>query len=177
MKTNILKLTAIMLLLIVSANSCEREDESTLPPETQEGKNTFGCYVNDTLFVKVKRFSNPTLEAKYSHVIFIEHFEKKKLHVRCKSIHGFMDLIIDNPREGDNILSIGSFIFNNHEFASENSGQVYITKFDTINRIVSGTFEFTGRNAIFHPDTIQYVGDLTAQVKKGRFDVKLNIFD
>ena len=50
MKSNILKITAMALLLAASAHSCKKE-EPTLPPETQTGKNTFGCYVNGVLFL------------------------------------------------------------------------------------------------------------------------------
>ena len=41
-----------MLLILFSLSSCEKEDLNVLPAETQSGKNTFGCYVNEKLFVR-----------------------------------------------------------------------------------------------------------------------------
>ena len=46
------RLLLLCLALLLLANECKKENYDTLPPETQEGKNTFGCYVNGELFVK-----------------------------------------------------------------------------------------------------------------------------
>ena len=59
-------------------------------------------------------------------------------------------------------------------FASENSGSVFITKFDKKNRIVSGTFEFSGRSANYSSlgrNSIEYLSDSIVHITNGRFDV------
>lgn len=80
MKTNQLKIAVIMLVAAGSFCSCDKwinkkinekleKERTTLPPETQTGANTFGCYVNGELFVRVSGsagFGMPSLEAQYS---------------------------------------------------------------------------------------------------------------
>jgi hypothetical protein len=61
---------------------------------------------------------------------------------------------------------------------SENEGTVFLTKYDTINNIVSGTFEFTSRCAgwvrnyetkeLAYPNT-----DSVFHITSGRFDIKI----
>ncbi len=41
-------LLPLTLFWTLTASKCSKDE---LPPETQEGKNTFGCYVNGKLFV------------------------------------------------------------------------------------------------------------------------------
>ena len=46
----LIKISLALLAILLSA--CERDIPTTLPPATQEGKNTFGCYINGELFLK-----------------------------------------------------------------------------------------------------------------------------
>ena len=45
MKITIFFIATVILLLIAVAHSCFEQKEPELPPETQTGANTFGCYV------------------------------------------------------------------------------------------------------------------------------------
>ena len=59
----------MVLLIVLCAHSCEKEKpEPALPPETQEGKNIFGCYVNDVLFLKEwsRVWGSQPLQANYT---------------------------------------------------------------------------------------------------------------
>ncbi|GHT11392.1 hypothetical protein FACS189426_13210 [Bacteroidia bacterium] len=49
-------LQILFLLALNSCESCEEKVWTELPPETQKGANTFGCYVNDQLFVAEKGY-------------------------------------------------------------------------------------------------------------------------
>jgi hypothetical protein len=178
MKSHILKLAAILLLFTVVSHSCEKEDTNKLPPETQEGKNTFGCYINDILFVRKRMYNNPFAE--YDR-------ETNSLIFGCEWGTPRVVLYIENPRESEynNVIFVDLWYDLDEykengcrAFVGENTGSVFFTKFDTINRIVSGTFEFTARcvNHFYGPgDSITYAGNSTVHVSNGRFDIKLNI--
>jgi hypothetical protein len=99
MKFKLFKLTVIMMLLALTAFSCEKEDLTKLPPETQTGKNTFGCYVNGELFIKAK--GNP-MATKPLRANYIR--ERKLLSIVCDAANPdffYIRLELNNPREGD----------------------------------------------------------------------------
>ena len=65
-------------------------------------------------------------------------------------------------------------------FSCNNCGKVFLAKFDTINCIVSGRFEFLGRCSSLTFDEsgetkIIFTGDSIVQITNGRFDLKLDI--
>ncbi len=113
--------------------------------------------------------------------------KEKNLFVRCVSPnHCLIGLEIDNPQEKElNSLVSGYFILssqNSQYWLCENCSQIFITNFDTINCIVSGTFEFLGKCAYIsqgHVDTLTNVycsEESTVRVTDGRFDIKLDIY-
>jgi hypothetical protein len=181
MKTK--KLTTLLLGFFATlclVTQCDKEDLLELPPETQIGANTFGALVNEVLFVKGRgtTFGRP-LDVSFDEKI-------KRLHISCVAAgeqFKFMDLIIDEPHEGENILFVGYLTTtmgtggrNCWGFGCENCGKIFITKFDTINRIVSGTFEFSGRCAdVLTSSPIRYIGDSIVHITNGRFDVRFNL--
>ena len=66
------KIITVVLLITTSVHSCDLnkllEKEWVLPPETQTGANTFGCYVNGELFVNINGsagFGERSLYANY----------------------------------------------------------------------------------------------------------------
>ncbi|MDR2651377.1 MAG: hypothetical protein LBC68_03555 [Prevotellaceae bacterium] len=178
MKTKIIKilnLTAILLLLAGSF-SCEKKEITDLPPETQTGANTFGCYVNGELFVKdgTVPFMMPAISAAFqkgNKTLTIESYSKK----------GYIYIELNNMQKHvAQPISIAYFTSNNEWtkacfcFAGKDIGEIILTKFDTINCIASGRFNFNGQcsDPLFN---IQ--GDSIAHIKDGRFDIKLDIYD
>lgn len=176
---------AIFFLLTLTAVQCERDPEfEWLPPETQTGANTFGALVNEELFLRRRVGDGGSLTAVYMR-------GRNVLEISCRASvsaprRGAMFFEIYNPREGEySAFSRGFFAPSNGEetkcrgFAyNGNSGRVFITKFDTINRIVSGRFEFSGRCSNLRHDTLGnflYTGDSIIQVTDGRFDIRLII--
>jgi len=143
MKINIFIKTILTLLLSGSFNSCileqDKEKYKTLPPETQTGKNTFGCYVNGELFVA----SPGSVGWGYTHLQAAYYKTHDLLTISASAKNGFIKLDILNPKENikQNLHGI-SFRDINYLFCEErNIEEVYLTKFDTINFIVSGTFK------------------------------------
>jgi hypothetical protein len=173
-----LKFLQILILLVSlsSCNSCEEEEWTTLPPETQTGANTFGCYVNGEPFVKDGRLS-PGQTKPYA----AEYIRQQNLLiVYSTSKLGLIYISVNNPQERvASTISSASFLSNTKltkctTYYGENIGKITITKFDTINNIASGNFALTLNCELYHnpgtPDSILSVTD-------GRFDIKLDIYN
>ncbi|MDR1372483.1 MAG: hypothetical protein LBJ17_05070, partial [Dysgonamonadaceae bacterium] len=154
------------------------EIPTELPAETQTGANTFGCYINDSiLFVTHWEF------APFTHGTIHAGFNRKEtvLYVEAYSELGRINLNISNNihiGKGES-APIFSGLFQPAEngpcfhFIEKNIGEVTLSKFDTINRIVSGTFQFIGQ---CYDPLFEVPGDSTVNVSNGRFDIKLEIY-
>lgn len=177
-------LYSFFVLVLSSFSSCEKkEDFSVLPPETQSGNNTFGCYVEGEKFFGgyLIHFGISPLSADYSRKqdLLIIHadgkFEDKK--------QGSMDIQIFNPKV-DVLLKMHRAKFDYYprifpgtssvftEFGVSDGGEVVITKFDTVNKIVSGRFNMIGKGAI---DINDYSGSDSIRITEGRFDIKIEM--
>jgi hypothetical protein len=163
-------LWAIAILFI--ANSCHKDP---LPKPTQKGLNTFGCRVNGEVWIPDgRKGAIPTIEP----ITVIGGFSKSgnnTLDIRLftiKSNGQILQLSLANAIIGDNYFSQtlpgqinyaefydGNFV--PFQTSSVNTGKVTITRADTINKVFSGTFEFTAGR-----------GKEKVVVTDGRFDVK-----
>jgi len=170
-------------LLTLTATQCQKE-EPKLPPETQIGANTFGCYLNDELFLPA-RLQNPMAPAR-QHLTAWYSQETKELTIECLSTYEDIFFVIDNPQKNEYFSfstlrlegRMGSRICihpdNSICYDPNSSGHVFFTRFDTINNIASGRFEFSGQCAQCINGEQRDV--LKIQVTSGRFDVKFNPF-
>ena len=185
--------TKIVLLIIGLAlfffNACIKEDLTTLPPETQSGKNTFGCYVNGELFLRDISywFSYAPSRVQYNPAT-------KMLSISCSGRNemGTITLEVLNPevnikktlrsvKHSKWIVLKEERIAENRtsqEFAvitykGENTGEILLTRFDIANGIVSGTFGCEipwCENCDFAP--LSLIGDSTLKITQGRFDLR-----
>lgn len=159
-----LALISVMWLMFMAA-ACRKappEPEPDLPPETQTGAGTIGCYINDkpwwpkpyfviggTQFLEVS--FNPLDDNRF----YIQSVNKND------STGSYMSLTCKKLKLGDNQIDTanqkqgGWSVFEDYSF--KNSCTTFtvdttkvrtllITRLDSINRIVSGTFEFTAYN-------------------------------
>jgi hypothetical protein len=177
MKTKILNLAAIMLFLIGSSSSCEKENFTTLPPETQTGANTFGCYVNGELFVAQRGyapFGRYWLSATYSKT-------DKTLIIGGYGKAGTIGMSILNPVEKTiSKISRAGCRINNIHYEEDNIfidetidiGESYITRFDTIGMVASGTFSCKLRLDTTYMK-YDYLQDTIMNITQGRFDIKI----
>jgi hypothetical protein len=194
MKTKIL--TALILLLVLSCNKDDDTNEftPTLPAITQEGKNTFGCYINGVLLTP--RDGTGTFNSPDHGMIFWgspTNYNYYEIDIRdYKSESGaLMNIHILNLSEvQENIYvlnesncedNVDSNINNNiycrildqqtqtykWYCSIENGGILNITRYDFDNRIVSGTFNCTVQNRDNPEETIE--------ITEGRFDIKWDI--
>jgi hypothetical protein len=142
-----------------------------LPPATQEGKETFGCLVNGKAWY-TKSIVNATADYQLGSLGI-----GGTVYEPTESI-GF-DL---TESEGDPVLNTGTYsLLSSSQYSpivtvfkslncmyggSSNgadliSGQLTITKFDKVNYIISGLFEFT----------VTHAGCETLIITNGRFDM------
>jgi hypothetical protein len=169
-------------LLTLTATQCKKE-EPKLPPETQVGANTFGCYLNGELFTPSRRSvpgsNEKPLSAGYN-------IETNQFGIKCIAPNSDrIFFFVDNPREYI-YLSFSVLEYVKSDFVHvcsetdnicsnpNSNGRVFLTRFDTVNNIASGRFEFSG-------DCFHCFGDvrrdsLNIQITSGRFDVKFNNF-
>jgi len=172
-----------ILLNLSTCTGCKEKEWTTLPPETQTGANTFGCYIDGELFVKVHSLFGKILTVNYN-------TESDKLYINLwgtvngKDASGNINMVIDTPIEGSTQKFSNAYYRSaqgtpyppNQDqskpiqvcyiYGTNNSGTCTITKFDTIQKIVSGQFQFVG----FCIDSTN-----TKKITQGRFDLKMDI--
>ena len=181
----------IVLGFVLMGTSCKKEkpepnpsSESQLPAATTSGKNTFGCYINDELYI-------PKGGINYRAIEYPEYYEG----------HGLLRIKTLNQKDFENwfyvyvltdgIFGIGDYTVNPNALntpppslkrvvdtivtGSETTATlpyyidttktnlVKISRLDLVSGIVSGEFEFTVTSAYYN-DTIK--------VTQGRFDLK-----
>lgn len=160
----------ILCMGLFCATSCEKEKEKVwteLPPETQAGANTIGCLVDGELWATSKLapldFYNPSMVAYY-----IVGADSALLDLLAVGREGAMTIFITNPQLGENKATVwGHFNLKPEceRFLKENISSVYITRFDTKSRVVSGRFAFELPCEKNKENVIR--------ITKGRFDMYL----
>jgi hypothetical protein len=133
-KIKTIQIIIFLSVTLCSCDSCKKEYLTELPPETQTGANTFGCYVNGRLFIAHRDyapFGQYHIGAVYSN------------NLNTLSLYGIGELgplsigVINPKLEITMQMSAMRYITGSLIHNYEDIGTVYITKFDTINNIVS----------------------------------------
>ena len=165
---------ATILLILVGSFSCRKEHITTLPPMTQTGANTFGCnIIDESLNIEpfVAQRGYGYFGVSYSSATYSRISKQLKIRAFGRSsnieIHAFF------PADGC-VRTHGIFYSDYSLYYREfDSGDICFTKFDTINKVVSGTF--SGRTKLYmtgdnsgNPDSVVYLSE-------GRFDIELEI--
>ncbi|HRZ31584.1 MAG TPA: hypothetical protein P5188_04690 [Flavobacterium sp.] len=144
-----MKRVLLLLLITFTLSCCNNNDDNPqnpldqLPPATQTGANTFGCLINGEPFV-VSNTSQQTaiyqgggvqFGAGGVYIVVLDPFE---IGVNYQ----FMDLGQGQARVRyfeDPNPQLGC----HYEYNDTYQGTVRFTKIDTVNYIISGTFEFS----------------------------------
>ena len=186
-----LRLPVLLLASAVGLSHCtkkEVEPEDQLPPATQAGQSTAGCRVDGlpwTARVQLLFGPKPThaswlkSPATGGHGLRLS-FSKRTIG---SHLHASTSIRLFVP----DVRAAGTFLLDqraNPQLASTNppyaafefgarapdevlltgpltTGRLVVTRFDSVSRVVSGTFEFTARET---------TGAATVQVREGRFD-------
>ena len=171
----------LLLVIVVGLSSCQKEK---LPKPSQSGKNTFGCKINGKNWVPHGTGGFGRI-GPVSGGFFYSANNRPDVWIRAyddrTSIHIFLNNVTTT---GEYLLNqntqplppmthpanYGAYFINGKTIddpdyaymtSSKYTGKVIITRADTANWIVSGTFEFSAYDA----DSKQ-----TIHVTKGRFD-------
>ena len=172
-----MKAILMILLWLPVLVACKKNELNALPPATQTGANTFGCLVNGKAWVPQKGglFTDKPLEGGYLLVgnqlnLWIQATGKDgsglDLWVEKPSLTGEYELKYDTGIKPTVLLprNYGYYYQSGTGYitAPQYTGRLIVSRTDTIKGILSGTFEFTARNA----KTGQ-----TVSVTDGRFDL------
>lgn len=171
----------ILILMIVFLMSCEKEKiplPTELPPITEEGKNTFGCLIENEIYVPEKRrvsWSIPGPQFEPIEFIFPQYpvyfFRVSTIRLVDKdddlmdAVVGFtVDSCVNKP--GRYRFSFISVIYEKEGYTSYSidNDSLIITKIDTINKIISGQFSAVLTDFSTYTKTIN--------ITNGRFDLK-----
>ncbi len=175
----------LLLLLSLLDTSCRKHKPlvAQLPPATQEGRGTFGFLVDGQVFKpKGSSFGGPILSCVYQFhkrgYYFQLAAQNQSTILRGVSIHtdsmyieeGRIFKIEDYYKKGGasgrySTYDNNSGMFTEYMTTQIKNGELKISKLDTINRIVSGTFWF---------DAVNKEGQ-KVQVREGRFDLKYSL--
>lgn len=169
-----MKHTLIITLFLVFLSACKKE-VSELPVITQTGAQTFGAKVNGNFWVPKGAgiIGKPMLEAFYSInrsvIINARNFASSpkesefEIHLENVTKPGVYLL---NDNTGNSIYYVERRLTPTGEWKTNNQygGQVIVTLTDTVNRIISGTFEFEAGSLY---------NEAPLKVTEGRFDVKV----
>ncbi|WP_435412371.1 hypothetical protein [Psychroserpens mesophilus] len=190
-----MKHSILFLVITTVCLSCGNDDtilnnERALPPITQNGANTFGCYIDQLLFIP--RDGDGTFSTNDNAMIFwgggidndyneidVHDYNSEKtasllMHIQGLHDNGIASYIV-NESNGQNGIDglnhtymhcrvwrkdVGNY---QNYLSYENSGNITITSFNLYSGIISGTFSGSVRNYQEPHDTIQ--------ITQGRFDI------
>ncbi len=185
----------ILTVTLTTLTSCEEQNNGfvpTLPPATQTGENTFGCYIDGKLLTPrngTGTTMGPDPGMSFTGLGDAPYYMYNEINVRDykSGTGGKMDIhFVDLHTNGE-----GDFTINNSNCQDglganttinircryngiwycsiENSGTLTITRYDYENKIVSGTFNCTAINRDNPTDSIE--------ITQGRFDIKWDILN
>jgi len=177
-------LTYIIILLFLGCDRCQEDVApiDQLPPATQDGKETFGCLVNGQAFVpKGTNLGGPILSAYYQYIQDPNHtgfffnvgagrdelgrsrgvsIGTNNLLLKEGATYKLTNYYNMNEAFGHYGIYTGGII---NEYFTQDiyQGELYLSRFDDVNQVVSGTFWF---------DAVNDKGE-KVEVREGRFDV------
>ena len=172
-------LTASLLaLLLFTFSQCKKKiEEPQLPSETTTGAMTFGCKINGKVFVPKDGRGKPGLFCQYVYLgsgvgggwyLNIPAVDWNPSSIPAVSITTDSLLVSENSTYQFKYRKKGfpgAFYSDGPQYnaTDNNSGELKIKKFDSVNRIISGTFFFTGTDNS---------NGQTVNITDGRFDIR-----
>lgn len=181
-----LKAITISALLLFSSCEKEKSELDKLPPATQHGANTFGCLIDGEAFIPKDgkpELTFPVPQEKRGLVVneYSSYFEVLAFDRIDKN---GMFFILKRPLIKQRVLPIStnnggwntSYIKDTSNISYSNiaikyyntysnCGEIYVSKYDTVDGVYSGWFEFSAVDEETRQDTIQ--------ITNGRFDLSL----
>lgn len=181
----------VLLLPAAIAAGCKKEElvDPKLPDATESGLNTAGCKVDGKNWTAYQAsiFAPPATSALWRKVIegrfalsitmdknddYNEVHSKTSISLYVPDIRSTGTFELNqraNPSLANTNPAYASFSFNKpappqlHLTGPSAPGKLIVTRFDTVARVVAGTFEFSA---------VERSNTATVQVTEGRFDLK-----
>jgi hypothetical protein len=174
----------VIVLSLTCLSGCKKDKiPDSLPPITQAGKNTFGCKLNgqvwvpyakcnttgspcEEVFVQVYPVTNNDLPVQLE--IKVEHYNSPNTFTEFHIFTTLRDSIYSTGNKTDSLSleyydGSGFIPYTNYNNLNNSSAnQLQITKIDTVQKILSGTFE----GVLYKSPTD------SVTVSEGRFDVR-----
>lgn len=162
---------AVLLFFI----ACKKE-VSELPPATQTGANTFGATVKGEMWMPkgVGIIGKPMLETHYDNgrtvIINARNFaatpKESEFEIIIKNVTTPGSYLLTDD-SGSSAYFVERKFMPTGEWKTNNQyrGKINVTLADTINRVISGTFEF---------EAASLYNEGPLKVTEGRFDLKIN---
>jgi len=188
-----MKIYALHFILLTTVTlfvSCEKDplplDPSSIimPPATQQGINTFGCYINGELFVASKGssvWSIPPVSGSFNEVTRRFNFQGTRYSGSEKSTSDYIQMSVDvldglnaydfqyhedGKSRGYTNWNADKCNYYYREYPGFDMGKLTITHLDETKNIISGTFYLNLVNENCDKgDTIMHITD-------GRFDYR-----
>ncbi len=173
------------IFMAFTGSQCKKDknEEPQLPPETTIGAMTFGCKVDGKVFVPKDGRGRPGLFCQYVNLgtgsgggwyLNIPAIDWRPNPPEGVNIGTDSLLILEGSSyefklNSSNQPIKGSFNtfcnYNGKTYAktATDTGKIYIQKFDQINRIISGTFQYSATNIST---------GLKINITEGRFDIR-----
>lgn len=173
----------LSLLFGFLAIGCNRSDDppanpiAQLPPATTTGANKAGCLINGEIFLPHQ--NNPTgpspLTCYYQYVdggwefglsMINDQNNVRGIHIATNKmqLQQGSSYVISNELSSSSVFAFYTLPNNQYGYITTTNqiGQLTITKLDTINHIISGTFYF---------DAVKLDNGEIVKITEGRFDV------
>lgn len=152
---------SLVFMLLFSCKDRDEQDTNVLPEATQTGVNTGGALVNGEVWVAKKAYPdlnnggvNATMytfsNGEYKLQISLGKFDNYTGEKILINITSLSDIENGNYMLNDSYQNRGAYSHPAEETYftdSSNTGVLTITKFDKVNKIVSGTFSFKAKNS------------------------------
>lgn len=173
-----LLLFTVSVTALFTFSQCKKnKEEPQLPPETTIGAMTFGCKINGKVFVPRDGRGKPGLFVQYVNLgdgpgggwyLNIPALDWKPAEIPGVSITTDSLFVVegmsyDFKTTKGNVKAFYDIGSNHFVKLNDNEGRINITKHDTQNRILSGSFFFIGTDM---------VSGEKVSVTDGRFDIR-----
>ena len=174
------------LLLPIICTSCLKtrvNNENVFPAETQEGKNTFGCFINGQAFIAATTLFGLVRPVNvYYYKDSTAYHKAGFLSINGTDARSSMDIAGDIMINKQQVFGTGTYnlqpvancgtangcddiVYSNVKANKPYFGEygtLTVTKLDTLNKIVSGRFSFVAKDTLGN----------SVQITAGRFDAK-----
>jgi hypothetical protein len=174
----LIKAISVIFILFIVMSACKKDRKDTLPQETQEGYGTFGCLVNNRIWTPKGYSSSPRTIAivRDSSIVIAanrgESSESLKIILQSTKILQDTLYLINSDSNSFAIYSITCDLLHDCFFwtNAQYQGQLILTRFDTIERIVSGRFSFKA-DFVVDPLSDCFCDTSVLDITEGRFDL------